>query len=306
MKKTEVYILSGFLGSGKTTLLTRLLQQEKENNRKVAVVMNEVGQVSIDSNAVPGETPLKELLNGCVCCSLQDEFEAQLQTLLFENELDVIYIETTGVAHPIEVIDACLSPLFAKQLSVKGIVSLIDAMRWINRDEMSLQAQKLLAEQVVHADFILINKIDLLTESQLSQVIFNVQNLNPSAKTLMTEHAKVNIKDLQNMSHIKKDSHQPVNATEHLNVKTFVYEFKKPVRQQAFEDWLRSLGDNIYRIKGYIKFEGMDHIQLFQYSYGVPIYLPEEMNLSLTMVFIGENLNHDKLKVELEQLEIKS
>ena len=62
--KTEIYILSGFLGSGKTTLLKQLLQQEKDRNRNIAVVMNELGQVSIDSNEVEKDTPLKELLNG--------------------------------------------------------------------------------------------------------------------------------------------------------------------------------------------------------------------------------------------------
>ena len=70
--KTEVYLLSGFLGSGKTTLLKHLLQQEKRIERKVAVLMNELGRVSIDSDAVAEDVPLKELLDGCICCTIQD------------------------------------------------------------------------------------------------------------------------------------------------------------------------------------------------------------------------------------------
>ncbi|MCX8003260.1 MAG: CobW-like GTP-binding protein, partial [Anoxybacillus mongoliensis] len=93
MKHTDIYILSGFLGSGKTTLLKRLLQHEKEHGRKVAVVMNEIGQVSIDSHAVSEDAVLSELLSGCVCCTIQDQFEVELYSLIQKHELDVIYIE---------------------------------------------------------------------------------------------------------------------------------------------------------------------------------------------------------------------
>ena len=70
--KTEVYLLAGFLGSGKTTLLKNLLQQEKKDERKVAVLMNELGRVSIDSDSIAEDVPLKEILDGCICCKIQD------------------------------------------------------------------------------------------------------------------------------------------------------------------------------------------------------------------------------------------
>src|SRR5438105_4581578 len=80
MNKAEVYILSGFLGSGKTTLLKRLLEDERRLGRKIAVMMNELGKVSIDSDAVTDDdVALKELLGGCICCSIQDKLESQLQ-----------------------------------------------------------------------------------------------------------------------------------------------------------------------------------------------------------------------------------
>ena len=82
MKQVEIYILSGFLGAGKTTLLQKALEEEQRNGRTAAVVMNEIGQASVDSDAVPNGTPLKELLNGCVCCTLSNKLEVQLSELL--------------------------------------------------------------------------------------------------------------------------------------------------------------------------------------------------------------------------------
>lgn len=124
MRSVEIYILAGFLGAGKTTLLQRIMNEEQVNNRKVAVIMNEMGQVSIDSDAVPKNVPLKELLNGCICCTLSDKLEVQLSELLNQFELDAIYIETTGVAHPVEVLDACLSPLLADKVRIQSIITL--------------------------------------------------------------------------------------------------------------------------------------------------------------------------------------
>ena len=120
MEKTEVYILGGFLGSGKTTLLRKILKQESEAGRKVAVLLNELGSVSVDSSLIGDDVPLKELFDGCICCTLQDKLEVQLHELLAENELDAVYIETTGAAHPVEVLDAIMSPLFAKTLIIRG------------------------------------------------------------------------------------------------------------------------------------------------------------------------------------------
>src|SRR3954471_15453512 len=133
MNSTEVYILSGFLGSGKTTLLKTLLENERFLRRKTAVMMNELGKVSIDSEAARDEdVPLKELLGGCICCTIQDKLEAQLQGLLFESKPEVIYIEATGAAHPVEVLDAVVSPLFANQIQFKGIITIVDGKQFLN------------------------------------------------------------------------------------------------------------------------------------------------------------------------------
>ncbi|MED4532729.1 GTP-binding protein [Metabacillus fastidiosus] len=305
MKKIEVYILSGFLGAGKTTLLTNILQQEKERNRKIAVIMNELGEVSIDSNAIPENTPLAELLNGCVCCTIQGQLEVQLHNIIEENELDAIYIETTGVAHPIEVLDACMSPLFADRLQIKSIITLIDSNRWLDQSNLSIQLKKLLQEQVIHADIVLINKVDQLSESEKANIVMNIQQLNSKGKIILTEYADINLEQIQGGTVQEKKSHEQVHVHNHLHIRTYVHSFSRSVDLNQFENFLKTMPDTIYRIKGYMKFRHSDNTYLFQYSYGMPLYLKEPVTMKNILVFIGENLDHELLKTELNRLERK-
>ncbi|PFP26893.1 cobalamin biosynthesis protein [Bacillus sp. AFS073361] len=300
MKKAEVYILSGFLGSGKTSLLKQLLEDEQRTGRKTAVMMNELGKVSIDSDIVDEEdVTLKELLGGCICCSIQDKLEAQLQGLLVEEEPEVIYIETTGAAHPVEVLDAILSPLFADKLIIKGIITTVDGTRWLVRKLLSPQLQQLILEQVRHADYILVNKLNELTESEQAKITFEIQSINPNARCLLTNFSQVSIDQLRKLSVSVDKVTQPV----HLNLTTFVYQFESAISQTEFEDFLKKLPDTIYRIKGYLKFDFSKLPFLFQFSYGMPLYMKQDMNMPLNLVFIGENIDWNGIKTQLENLE---
>lgn len=303
MNKVEIYLLSGFLGSGKTTLLKRLLEDEKRLGRKVAVMMNELGKISIDSDAVSEDIPLKELLDGCICCTIQDKLESQLQGLLTVEKPDVIYIETTGAAHPVEVLDAVLSPLFADRLEIKGIVSVVDGKRWLARKTLSPQVGQLLVEQVRHADLILLNKTDDMTENEQAQLSMEVQAINPHALSILTSYSKVSIDQIRKLSTRKKVGKASSHVLVDLNLSTFVYRFQQPISQTKFEDFLRTLPDSIYRIKGYVKFSHSSYPYLFQFSYGMPLYMKEDFNMPLNMVFIGEDVSWDEINQEMQKLE---
>jgi G3E family GTPase len=305
MRKAEVYILSGFLGSGKTTLLKRLLEDEQRSGRKTAVMMNELGKVSIDSDAVTGEdVSLKELLGGCICCSIQDKLEAQLQGLLLDEKPDVIYIETTGAAHPVEVLDAILSPLFADRLMIKGILTTVDGTRWMDRKSLNPQLQQLTLEQVRHADFIIINKMNELTENEQAKITFEIQSINPNARCLLTNYSQVPIEQLRKLS-VSFEKKEQVSQRTNINLTTYVYQLKTAISHMEFEDFLKNLPDTIYRIKGYVKFDYSELPYLFQFSYGMPLYMKEDMNMPLNLVFIGENINWDEIETQLENLERK-
>ncbi|MBA4537743.1 GTP-binding protein [Bacillus aquiflavi] len=304
MKKTEIYILSGFLGSGKTTLLKQLLHMEKQLKRKVAVMMNEFGKISIDSDSIDGDIPLKELLNGCICCTIQDKLEAQLQGLLIEEKPDVIYIETTGAAHPVEVLDAVLSPLFAEKITMKGIITIVDGKRWLDRKALNPQLQQLLLEQVRHADTIMINKADLLTEAEKGQLTFEIQSINATALCILTSYSKVSLETLQTQRFVEKKKSSTAHVHHSLNLTSFVYQFQHSINKTAFEQFLRELPETVYRIKGYVSFHHSKYPYLFQFSYGMPIYMKENMKMPLNLVFIGENLNIELLNKKLTELDL--
>jgi G3E family GTPase len=303
MKSVEVYILSGFLGAGKTTLLKNILKQEQAAERKIAVIMNELGKVSIDSDAIADDIPLKELLNGCVCCTMQGQLEAQLQGMLSQYDLDAIYIETTGAAHPIEVLDSCLSPVFADKLAIRSIVTLVDGGRYQDRHALSIQVQKLMQEQIHHANLVIINKVDHLSESEQAALVYDIQNIASDSKVMLTQFANVKLSDFQQIKRMKQKEHQKSHVQFDLHLKTYVHTFEKRIDLDAFENFLRSMPDTIYRIKGYLSFTHSADTYLFQYSYGMPLYLKEPVKMKNTVVFIGENLDHSQLNTDLNSLQ---
>lgn len=306
MKGVEIYILAGFLGAGKTTLLQRILEKELDQNRKVAVIMNEMGKISIDSDAIPEKIPLKELLNGCVCCTLSDKLEVQLSELIHYHELDVIYIETTGVAHPVEVIDACLSPQLADKVSIQSIITLLDATRWMDREKLKIPLQKLISEQVKHADTIVLNKVDGISEESQREIENELNRINPTGKIIPTTFADINLSSIQYVDRNEQVTHEKTHAINHLHIKTYVHSFSHPISEKLFEDFIRTLPDTIYRIKGYIRFSGNPETFLFQYAYGMPMHTKSGLKMNNILVFIGDDVDHNYLQKTLNDLEKNS
>lgn len=289
----DVYLFSGFLGSGKTSMLTDVIRQLKEAGIKPAVIMNELGKLPFDSQAVEEDVPLKEMLEGCICCSGAEKTEAQIQSLLHDQDFDVLIIETTGAAHPVEALDAVYSPLFADQLNIKGIVTVADSKLWLDRASLTPQVRSLFMEQIRHAHLLLANKTDLLTESEQAQVVYELQGFNEKAFILQTTNGRVPLKLLQNMqstARISKDEIISARIGESFNLGSRLIEFETSFTQEDFEDWVRQLPETVYRMKGYVPIEGIKNPMLFQYAYGMVQWLPEYVKMAPNLVMIGENI----------------
>ncbi|MEW9501821.1 CobW family GTP-binding protein [Jeotgalibacillus marinus] len=301
--KKDVYILSGFLGSGKTSLLKQMIRMHKAAGKVPAVLMNELGNVSIDSSEVDQDLPLAELLDGCICCTIQDKLEAQLQELLWNEEFDTLLIETTGAAHPVEVVDAMMSPLFAEHLEFKGILTVVDAMQWVRRQELSPQVLQLYREQIRHAGVVLLNKVDLLKEMEQSTAVSELQGINKHARIIMTNYANISENVLEQISNFNQTEHDRVRIQHELSMQAIVYTFNGVIEQEAFENWMRALPSTVYRMKGYVPFSHEKYPMLFHYSFGMPVYLPEDMNMPKNLVIIGEGISKETISHDLKRLE---
>jgi len=290
----DVYLFSGFLGSGKTSLLLNAIQEVKQQGKQPAVLMNEFGSLGFDTDRVgqEGDIPLKELLNGCICCTGSEKTEAQLQGLLEDYaHIDVIFIETSGAAHPVEALDAVYSPLFADRLRIQGIISVADVKRWIERESLSPRIRSLFIEQIRHASLILANKADLVTESELASATVELSQLNSTAQIIQTVNAKIPfafIEKTLNALQFEKD--KEIVSGKGIPLSSKLITFDEPVDQEDFEGWVKSLPETVYRMKGYVPIKGSGHPYLFQYAYGLVHWLPEYVKVPPRVVVIGEGV----------------
>ena len=192
--KVPVTILTGFLGAGKTTLLNYILTQK--HGHRIAVIENEFGEINIDSDLiVSADEEIFELTNGCVCCvgSARADLLRILQDLMKRREkFDHILVETSGLADPTPVAATFfVDTEVAREVSLDAIVTLVDAKHIGGHlDDPSLQGHDNQAvDQIVIADRIILNKIDLLSEKELSGVEKRLRQLNATAPILRSSHA---------------------------------------------------------------------------------------------------------------------
>lgn len=219
---------------------------------------------------------------------VKEELEIQLHSLYQQERPDVIYIETTGVAHPIEVLDACVSPILAPFLEVKSIVVVLDAVRWLNRSVLSANVQQLLHEQLKFGSHILINKSDLLIEADKNKVIEEVKAINNHAKLFETKYCNISLEDIEEAEFTNDTEHETLHVKQHLHIQTMTYQFTKSIDQDKLYEWLSNLPDSIYRVKGFVKFHGDKYPHLFQYSFGVPTLLEQDFGFPTNLVVIGK------------------
>lgn len=217
MQKIPATVVTGFLGAGKTTLIRNLLQNA--GGRRIALIINEFGDLGVDGDLLKGcgvetcrEEDVVELTNGCICCTVADDFIPTMTKLLERaDRLDHIVIETSGLALPQPLVAAFNWPEVKARVTVDGVVTVIDASavaagRFAS-DEAKLAAQRaadesldhddpleeLFEDQIRAADLLILNKADLLNDAGLSAVRRTVEEASDGrvVKMLPAEHGKL-------------------------------------------------------------------------------------------------------------------
>ena len=187
-EKIPVTVLTGYLGAGKTTLLNRILSEP--HGKKYAVIVNEFGEIGIDNDLVVGaDEEIFEMNNGCICCTVRGDLIRILDGLIRrKGNFDGIIVETTGLADPAPVAQTFfMDETVGRRTKLDAVVTVADA-KWLNERLKDAPEAK---NQIAFADVILINKTDLVSPEQLSEVEARIRGINPYAKLHRTERAKI-------------------------------------------------------------------------------------------------------------------
>jgi G3E family GTPase len=304
-----VTVLTGYLGAGKTTLLNRILTHE--HGKKIAVIVNEFGEIGIDNQLViDADEEIFEMNNGCICCTVRGDLIRIIGNLLKRrNSFDHLVIETTGLADPAPVIQTFfMDEDVQEKMSLDAVVTVVDAkhiqQHW-DRNEAR--------EQIAFADIILLNKIDLVVDRELEELERRIRSMNILGKIYRTQNAAlemeailgVNAFDLEKTLTIEPDFLEG-HTHEHDDTITSVAIVENGVvNRDKLYDWIEDLlstkGSDIFRMKGILNLAGEDNRFVFQ---GIHMLFDttqdrpwrENEIRQNQLVFIGQNLDEQQLK----------
>jgi G3E family GTPase len=295
--KIPVTVLTGYLGAGKTTLLNRILSEP--HGQKYAVIVNEFGEIGIDNDLVVGaDEEVFEMNNGCICCTVRGDLVRILDGLMRrKGKFDAIIVETTGLADPAPVAQTFfMDEAVGAKTKLDAVVTVADA-KWLTERLKDAPEAK---NQIAFADVILVNKTDLVTPDELSELEARIRGLNPYAKLHRTQRSAIaldevlgrNAFDLDRIldiepafltaddhghdhdhdhHHGEGHHHHHGNGLKHYHdeeMQSFSFKTDKPLDPDKFFPWVQDLvateGPNILRSKGILSFKDDPERFVFQ------------------------------------------
>lgn len=298
-ERIPVHLISGFLGSGKTTLLQQLLSYCIANGIKPAVMMNEYGEINIDGELLRGQGySVREMTNGCICCTIGATLGLAIQDVLaFKPE--VIFIEATGLADPIELVDQITKEDVLPFVRLASLIAVLDP---VNFTRLAEEMHSGIRQQTALADVVLINKRDLADEQTLQALTAKVRALNPRGEILWTKRGRMDYNRLlQTPGEVTRVPTRTPAAPIHDHFHTLTILCEQPFVRERFEQVMRTLPPTVWRAKGFVRFTDSDEQWMFQYVLGdfalewIDL-LPEPPE---HVVLIGKGFSRDALSAAL-------
>ena len=291
--KVPLIIVTGYLGSGKTTFLKRIIENIKD--KKIAIIMNEFGDIVIDAEVIKGKAVnMVELTGGCVCCSLTGELEYAIKEIVEKVKPDYIIIETTGIAEPDAII---LNIENIKEVMLDNVITIVDCDSIIRFPEIGYTGRI----QIEMGDFILLNKADLVSEEQFKIVQQKVREINDRAVLFKTIYCNGNLDYSLFFGYFIEKDVKSRTHTYHENFEYLYFEYEGKFSREKFEEFLSNLPNEIYRAKGFVIFE--DGSYLFNFVGKRINFEPFEYNKN-KLLFIGEGISRYKEKINEELIKI--
>jgi cobalamin biosynthesis protein CobW len=338
MHKIPVTVISGFLGAGKTTLVRHLLQNNQ--GRRIAVLVNEFGEVGIDGELLrscqicdeedPGSN-IVELTNGCLCCTVQEEFYPTMQELLKRRDkIDCLLIETSGLALPKPLVQAFRWPAIRNSATVDGVVTVVDCKALADghlvRDIAALEAQRqadpnldhetpieeLFEDQLACADLVLLTKTDLVEETELKNIKTWLRSqLSPEVKIITSNQGQISpdlllgfnaaVEDNLDRRHSHHDHEVEHEHDDEIN--SVEITLNQTFQPQKLIDNLKDLvqQQEIYRIKGFVNVADKPMRLVLQGvgnrfdTFYDRLWHQDELRQT-RLVFIGRNLHLESVK----------
>ena len=276
-EKLPVTVLSGFLGAGKTTVLSHILNNRE--NKRVAVIVNDMSEINIDSEIVQNEVSLKrseekliEMSNGCICCTLREDLLKEVTNLAKESRFDYLVIESTGISEPLPVAETFTFEdedgiSLSDVAKLDTMVTVVDAVNFLKDYEEAKYLQEtgeslgeddersvadLLVDQIEFADVILISKTDLVSSNELERLKAILKTLNTVAEIVPISKGDVNIDKVLNTGlfdfelaqqapgWLKEMRGEHVPETEEYGISSFTYEARRPFHPDKFYEFLHN------------------------------------------------------------------
>jgi len=298
-------------------LLQRLIAHWQEQGLKPAVIINELGEMNLDGLLVDAKVPTAEMLGGCICCTVREDLAGELAMLVEREAPDVIIIEATGAANPIDLLDAATETAMYAGIEIQGLITVADAAHLLEMHRSrGGRTYALMQDQIRCASVILLNKLDRVEKQEQAELEQMIGEWNPYAPIIAAIRCEVDLEQLLSIGFSEAYSKQgslqktpsgrlPMAGAGHQHVTSYTHRFTKPIDSEQFEQMIAALPREIYRAKGLLTFSDTASRFLFQYAFRELDFIkvtPQE-NMADMAVFIGEHFSGDDLRKQLQALE---
>jgi G3E family GTPase len=306
--RLPVTIVTGFLGSGKTTLVNYILANQQ--GLRTAVIVNDLSDIDIDGDLiVSADNGMVELSNGCICCSLNNNFiDAVFRILGRQHELDYVVVETTGVADPLPVALTFLRTELRNLVRLDSIVTVVDAENFA-LERFDGEAAR---NQLAYGDVILLNKCDLVGTERLRALEEAIGNVAARARITRTTRCDVPLALILSVGLFQSDRFFADHAADHAapahdhlatdGFESLSFQSDRAFGVHEFQKFLEALPDNVYRAKGLLWVAESDKGYIF-HLVAKRFSLDEGRSDGFRknkLVLIGRNLDRPRLRRQLE------